>query len=365
MKWLALAILLTNWPSAINHYPSAISRQKNMPDSTCPIIANGKWLMVNSAVGQSAELPLIFWQGGIETVPALKQAGIEHIAVAADKADEWRRAGFTVTPISEAELSARQKLAVPGAVGRPGLAAATGRPWVDANGWQFMRNPSGRFFYELPKGRAALALAEASAYNADAVLKIDPADLEEAGRMLAFLKAALPASRGTGSDDLPLIADIGVIDDGSELIGEVMNLLSRRNLLFKPLAAASPKYRINIKLGSKEYPKADAADPNEFAQTIRRKITDDKRTLRIYGTEVVIARLTGDGKRTRLHLLNYGRRDFAGMRVRLLGKYDKGETLVYGIGHTTLEDFAVMGNTTEFSLARMSTYAVIELPAAK
>lgn len=359
MKWLTLAILLTNWPSAINHYPSAIDRQRNIHDSTCQIITDGKWLMVDSAVGQSAELPLIFWQGGIETAPALKQAGIEHIAVAADKTDEWRRAGFTVTPISEAELSGRQKLAVPGAVGRPGLAAATGRPWVDANGWQFTRNPSGKFFYELPKGRAALALAEAFAYNADALLKIDPADLVEVGRMFAFLKN-LPAEK-----DLPLIADIGVIDDGSDLVGEVMNLLSRRNLLFKPIAAASTKYRVNIKLGTAKYPKADAADPNEFAQTIRRKITDDKRTLRIYGTEVVIARLTGDGKRTRLHLLNYGRRDFAGMRVRLLGKYDKGETLIYGIGHTTLEDFAVIGNTTEFSLARMSTYAVIELPAAK
>lgn len=359
MKWLAVAILLTNWPLAINHYPLAISRQGNMPDSTCPIMANGEWLMVNSAVGQSAELPLIFWQSGIETAPALKQAGIERIAVAEDKADEWRRAGFIVTAISEAELSARQKLAVPGATGRPGLAAATGQPWVDANGWQFTRNPSGKFFYELPKGRAALALAEAFAYNADAILKIDPADLNEVGRMLTFLKT-LP-----DRENLPLVADIGVIDDGSDLVGEVMNLLSRRNLLFKPVAAASPKYRVNIKLGSKEYPKADAADPNEFAQTIRRKITDDRRTLRIYGTEVVIARLTGDGKRTRLHLLNYGRRDFAGMRVRLLGKYDKGETLVYGIGHTTLEDFAVIGNTTEFSLAIMSAYAVIELPAAK
>lgn len=362
MKWLALAILLVNWPLAINHYPLAIGRQGNMPDLTCSITADSELLTVSSAVGQSAELPLIFWQGGIETASALKQAGIDRIAVAANKADEWQRAGFTVTAISEAEFSARQKLIVPGAVGRPGLASATGRPWVDANGWQFTRNPSGKFFYELPKGRAALALAEAFAYNADAVLKIDPADLEEVGRMLTFLKTTLPTGRGT---DLPLIADIGIVDDGSELVGEVMNLLSRRNLLFKPVAAASPKYRINIKLGSPQYPKADAADPNEFAQKIRHQITDDRRTLRIYGTEVVVARLTGDGKRLRLHLLNYGRRDFAGMRVRLLGKYDKGQALVYGIGRATLEDFALIGNTTEFSIARMSAYAVIELPPAK
>ncbi len=357
MKWLAFMVLLVNWPLAINHYPLAIGRQGKLPDYTCPIIANGEWLMVNSAVGQSA--PLIYWQGGIETASALKQAGIDHIAVAADKSEEWRKAGFTVTAISESELNARQKLAVPGAAGRPGLAAATGRPWVDANGWQFTRNRAGKFYYELPKGRAALALAEAFAYNADAVLKINPADLEEAGRMMAFLRA-LPES-----EDLPLLADIGVIDDGSDLVGEVMNLLSRRNLLFQPVSAASPKFRLNIKLGTAQYPKADAADPNEFAQTIRRKITDDRRTLRVYGTEVVIARLTGDGKRIRLHLLNYGRRDFAGMRIRLLGRFGKGDAFVSGIGRSTLEDFAVIRNTTEFSLPRMSVYAVIELPAAK
>ena len=83
-------------------------------------------------------LPLLFWQQGIETAPALKQAGIERIAVTPDKADAWRKAGFTVVPMTEAELKSREKLATPGAAGRPGLAAATGRPWLDANGWPFV-----------------------------------------------------------------------------------------------------------------------------------------------------------------------------------------------------------------------------------
>jgi len=301
-------------------------------------------------------LPLIFWQQGIETAPALKQAGIEHIAVAPGKAEEWRKAGFTVIEISETEIVLRQKLAVPGAAGRPGLAAATGRPWVDANGWQFTRNPTGKFYYELPKGRAALAAAEAFAYNADAILKIDPADLAEIGQMFAFFNS-VPAS-----DSLPLLADIGVIDDGSALTGEVMNLLSRRNLLFKPVAAPSTKLRINIKLGSKEYPKTAAADPNEFAQMIRRQITDERRTLRIYGTEVVVARLTGDGNHIRLHLINYGRRNFAGMRIRLRGNYGKGSALVLGQGRVTLDDFVTTTVATEFSIAQMGAYAVIDLP---
>ncbi|MGH9801478.1 MAG: hypothetical protein ACRD82_14025, partial [Blastocatellia bacterium] len=310
-------------------------------------------------------LPLIFWQGGIETAPALKQAGIERIAVAPDKADAWRKAGFDVVPMTEAELKSRTKLLAPGAGGRPGLAAATGRPWVDANGWQFTRNPTGKFYYELPKGRAALAVAESFAYNGDTVIKIDPADLAEVGRMFAFLKNTLPTGRGTDptrDNDLPLVADIGVIDDGSKLVGEVMNLLSRRNLLFKPVKTSSPQLRLNIRLGTKAYPKTAAADPNEFAQTIRRRLTDEARTLRIYGSEVVVARLTGDAKHIRLHLLNYGRRDFEGLRIRLRGVFGKGDLFVSGQGKTDLTDFEVIGQATEFSLPGMSSYAVIDLP---
>lgn len=310
----------------------------------------------NPSASTSSASPLIFWQQGIETAPQLKKAGIERIAVAPDKADAWRKAGFDVVAMAESELNSREKLLAPGANGRPGLAAATGRPWVDANGWHFTRNPAGKFYYELPKGRAALAIAESFAYNGDTVLKIDPADLAEVGRMFAFFKS-LPAG-----EELPLIADIGVIDDGSKLVGEVMNLLSRRNLLFKPVKAPSPQLRLNIRLGTKAYPRAAAADPNEFAQTIRRRLTDEARMLRIYGSEVVVARLTGDSKHIKLHLLNYGRRDFDGMRIRLRGVFGKGSVFVSGQGKAEMTDFEVIGQTTEFSLSRMSNYALIELP---
>ncbi|MFN0112111.1 MAG: hypothetical protein ACKVZH_24880 [Blastocatellia bacterium] len=356
MKFLALVILLANSTLAIGHYPLPINRQVNSAVLPKPIMVNGEWLMVNSAAGS---MPLIFWQGGIETAPALKQAGIERIAVTPDKGDVWRKAGFEVVPMTEAELAGRTKLLPPGAKGRPGLAAATGRPWVDANGWQFTRNPAGKFYYDLPKGRAALAVAESVAYNGDAVLKIDPTDLAEVGQMIAFLKAA------GGADSLPLIADIGVIDDGSKLVGEVMNLLSRRNLLFKPVKASSPQMKLNIRLGTKAYPKAAAADPSEFAQTIRRQLTDEARMIRIYGSEVVVARLTGDAKRIRLHLVNYGRRDFDGIRIRLQGKFGKGEAFVFGQGKAEFMDFEIIGQTTEFSLPKMSSYVVIDLPRAR
>ena len=44
--------------------------------------------------------------------------------------------------------------------------------------------------------------------------------------MLTFLEG-LPAV------DLPPVADLAVVDDGSAITGEVMNLLARRNLLFQ------------------------------------------------------------------------------------------------------------------------------------
>ncbi len=83
-----------------------------------------------------------------------------------------------------------------------------------------------------------------------------------------------------------------VVDDGSAVTGEVMNLLTRRNLPFRAVRAPSPDYRINIAIGTPEYPQADAANPSTFALKIRRQLTDDQRTLRVFGSEVVICRLT-------------------------------------------------------------------------
>jgi len=190
------------------------------------------------------------------------------------------------------------------------------------------------------------------------VLKIDPADLKNVGEMLTFLEG-LPAV------DLPAVADFAVVDEGSAVTGEVMNLLARRNLLFQVVKAPSPRFRLNIAMGSREYPTADAADPSAFALKIRRQLTDEQRTVRVYGSEVVICRLTGDAGRIRLHLINYGGRDIEGLRIRLRGAYREGDAFVAGAGRLALTDFAVAGGATEFSLPRMATYAVIDLMAAR
>lgn len=299
-------------------------------------------------------LPALYWQHGVERAQDLKAAGIERVLVPPDQADTWRKAGFEATPLSAADLASREGLLPPGIVARANVASPTRSPWASANGWRVLRNPGGKYIYDLPAGSAALAAAEAFAYGADAVLKVDPADLVPLGRMLTFLKE-LPAA------DLPGIADLAVVDDGSPDTGEVMNLLVRRNLLFRVVRAPAPQFRINIQLGSKEYPRGDAADPSAFALRIRRQLTDDERSLRVYGSETVIGRLTGDQGRARLHLLNYARREVEGLRIRVRGTFLRGEARLPERGRVPLEDLVAADGFTEFSLPAIGSYVVIDL----
>ena len=310
---------------------------------------------VTALLGQS---PCLYWTQGAESRAALEKAGIKRLCVAPEHVDAWRAGGFSVNPITPAELAARELLPPPGVTPRAGLASPTRSPWIVANGWRFNRHPQSKYVYDVPTGKAALAAAETYAYGADVVLKIDPADVEALGGMLTFLEG-LPAA------DLPAIADLAVVEDGTAVTGEVMNLLTRRNLLFQVVPAASTRYPINIAMGSPGYPAAEAADPSAFALKIRRQLTDEKRTLRVYGSEVVIARLTGDGSQIRLHMLNYGGREIEGLRIRVRGAYANGDAQIAGAGRVPLADFAVADGFTEFSVPRLATYAVVDLIAVK
>jgi hypothetical protein len=71
-------------------------------------------------------IPLLYWHLGIETAPALKQAGIQKIGVAPEQVEAWRNAGFAPIPLSRSELDAREKLPTPGVV-------ASGRGLSDSN----------------------------------------------------------------------------------------------------------------------------------------------------------------------------------------------------------------------------------------
>jgi hypothetical protein len=234
------------------------------------------------------------------------------------------------------------------------VASATSIPWIDANGWRFERHSDRQYYYDVPRGKALLAAAEAYAYGADAVVHPDPQDLAAFGQMLGFV-------RQIDQPPLPAIANIGIIDDGSAQTGEVLNLLARRNLLFRVVPAPDPKFDLNIKIGGKEYPRSEAANPAAFSTKIRQKLTDEKRLVRLFGSDVVLARLTGDGPRLRLHLINYSDRKVEGLRVRMRGEYRHGTLSALDVKNAELADYNAADGATEFTIAEMNVYAVIDL----
>jgi hypothetical protein len=246
------------------------------------------------------------------------------------------------------------KLPVPKVEYKINEASASRSPWIDANGWQILRAPAQRYYYEVPAANVALAAAEAFVYGGKTEIHTDTSGAAVFERMLEFLRK-LPDL------DLPAIANLGVIDDGSGDTGELLNLLTRRNLLYRVITAPDPSLDLNIRLGSKEYPKSEAADPSRLAQRIRTELTDEKRMLRLYGSEVVIARLVGNRDRVRIHLLNYANRPVTGLRVRVQGEYPSGQIAAFDKPGLKLEDLAAADGSTEFTLPEMSTYAVIDL----
>ncbi len=296
-----------------------------------------------------ALLPGLFWNAGPDTAAALRHAGIERFAAPPETAASWKpegnTAGFTVTPLSEEALRGRVKLMPPGINRKVMVASATTAPWVDANGWRMRREPGREFWYDLPAGSAPLAAAEAFTYGANALLKIVPADLDGLGKMLQFL-------RSVPEETLPEIADFGFIDDGSDNAGEILNLLSRRNLLFRIVRAADPRLKFNVAPGDD--------DPHLFAAKVRERLKDDQRSLRVYGSEVVLCRLVGDGAHARIHVLNYGRNPLEGIRLRVRGSYAHGKLYAPEEGKP-LGDYVVAEGFTEFSIPQLGVYAVADL----
>ncbi|HLK63384.1 MAG TPA: hypothetical protein VKU19_08090 [Bryobacteraceae bacterium] len=301
----------------------------------------------------AAALPVLFWSAAPDTAPALKDAGITHIAVPASRAESWKSvAGLTV---ETADPQKAVKLESPGVEYRADQASASRAPWLDSNGWQFLRQPQGRFYYDVKGGAAALAAAEAFSYGVTAWVSTDNAGLKPLAQMLEFL-------RGVQGEPMPPVADIGLIDDGTDVTAEVMNLMLRHNLLFRVVSAPDSHLKLNVRIGSKEYPAADAQDPGAMAQIIRGNLTDEKRSLRIYGSPVVIGRLTGSNGHVRVQLLNYSgaTRKVDGLRVRVLGSYPMHHAAAAG-SSPELQDYTVEKDATEFTLPELKTFAVIDL----
>ena len=301
-----------------------------------------------------AALPALFWDGAADTAPALRDAGIHQIRVPAARLASWKEATGIVA--EAADLQGAVKVMGPSVNYRMDEASATRAPWVIANGWRFIRRPQGRFYYDVTGKQSALAAAEAFCYGANAMIRTDAAGLKPLAEMLDFL-------RTIAGEPLPPVADIGYIDDGSSASGEVMNLLVRDNLLFQLVTSPDRRLKLNVKLGTREYPLADAKNPGNVAHAVRFNLTDEKRSVRIYGSPVVVARLTASEGHARLHLLNYAgaNRKVEGIRVRVLGQYSKHQlSLADGAGIELL-DYSVDSDATEFTLPELKTYAIVDL----
>jgi hypothetical protein len=286
----------------------------------------------------AAALPGLFVDA--DPSPAIKATGINCVSIPAARADAWK--GQCAKVVDPAALT---KLPSPGVRYRMNEARASSAPWIDTNGARFARGLQSPALITVTTGKAALAAAEAHAFGADALITAPPAEWPAFAAMAKFL-ATLPA------EPLPVLANIGFVDDGSGAAIENMKLMLRRNILFR--VVSKPDRTLDLNVDSKK------GDPSAFAYEVRQKLTDPKRLLRLYGSEVVVARLYGDATRRRVALLNYGNRAVEGVRVRVLGRWPKITAYVFG-EKVDATDVVVEANATEFSLTRVPAYAVIEL----
>jgi len=302
----------------------------------------------------AAALPGLLWDAPPDTAPALREAGIAKVLVPRARLSAWQNlAGISAEP---ADPQSAVKLKPPGVNYRIDLGSASRSPWLDLNGWQYQRRPQGRFTYEVKGAQAALAAAEAFCYGGNAMVHPDDAGLKPFAQMLEFL-------RGVDKPDMPALADIGFLDDGSPAAGEVMNLMMRENLLFQIVRQPDPKLKLNVRLGTKDFPLEDAKNPGVMAHAVRARLTDEKRSVRIYGSLVVVVRVTVAPDGLRVHLLNYAgaQRKVDGVRVRVLGHFEKHRLAAAGSPEAELLDFVTEPDATEFTLPELKTYAVIDL----
>ena len=286
----------------------------------------------------AAALPGLFVDA--DPTSAFKDAGVECAAIPAARAEAWK--GQCATVVDPAALT---KLPAPGVRYRMNEARASSAPWVDTNGARYSRGLPGKALITAGDGKAALAAAEAHAFGVDVLIAAGPKEWKSFGEMNKFL-ATLPG------DDLPALANIGFLDDGSPAALENMKLLLRRNLLFRKVSKPDSALDVNVK------PKP--GDPSAFAYEVRQKLTDPKRMLRLYGSEVVVARLTGNATRRRVALLNYSNRPVEGVRIRILGNWPNVATYAFG-EKLDAADVVVADGATEFSLPRVPAYVVVEL----
>jgi len=278
---------------------------------------------------------------------------------ASNTASDLVSQGLALPAPAGPDAAAFQIVASPSIRNVPNEAQATTAPWIDSNAWRFQRGLTKAHYSKLPTGSAALAAAEAFTFGVDAILNPDAADVQELGNMLRFLRlqAQLP---------MPPMANIGIVDDRSPAMDEVLNMLTRRNLLYRVVPAPDRKLDVTVQLGTRDFPREAASNPSDFAARVRAKLGDDRRLVRVYGTSTVLVRLTGDARKARLYILDFSRnrnqQNQPAVRLRVLGRYQPVGFAAYGVRtDATLADVTHPDKATEFTLIAPSIISIVDL----
>src|SRR5437764_3226077 len=134
----------------------------------------------------AAVLPRLFWDAGPESAAALREAGIERIAVPPTQAAAWK--GVSGITIETADPQGAIQLVPPSVDYRANQGSASRAPWLNSNGWRFLRQPQAEFIYNVKGPQAPLAAAEAFSYGAHALIRSDAAGLKPLAEILEFLR---------------------------------------------------------------------------------------------------------------------------------------------------------------------------------
>jgi len=302
----------------------------------------------------AAVLPSLFWDAAPKTVADLREAGITKIAMPAKRISSWK----TITDISiePADPAGAVKIDEPSIDYQATEGRATAAPWLKSNCWRYLRQPQATFFFDAHGNNVPVALAEAFTYGVRALFRVDQPGLQPAAAMLRFLQTIPP-------DEMPAVADIGFVDDGSAKAGEVLSLLTRGNLLVQLVKHGDARNKLTVEIGTADYSRKDADNPGLLAQLVRSNLTDERRSFRIFGSEVVLGRVVAAGDRLRVYLLNYAaaKRSIRGVRIRVVGSFSKHKVAAFGSPDLQLLDYVVDGDATEFTLPELKSFAVVDL----
>ena len=293
-------------------------------------------------------------------VAYLQEAGITHVMVSEKAGGEFiaacERARIQVVRgpappdvelVTQGKWPGLDPHVQTGPGGEGATSSATGEPWVDSNAWAVLyhRAVSQRpvlLSYDPPKntrlrpGSVELGVADAAVFGGHFAIKLDDrfraglisaqpravAEWKRVARQLQFAETA--PFRGAPA------GNIAVVVDKLEPVGEVMNLLARRNLPFVaiPRKEAAPdrleKFAMVIAVGQPPLQvkgpilveRKVVANPSAFAAEVR-KLLAERRLYHLTNSETVITHLLRlDDGRLALHLINYAIDPVRDLRVR-------------------------------------------------